>query len=66
MLYNTEIMDVVATALRKFKPAHVILDPVMIAKNGCELLPPATINFFKQQSYHSQHWLRRIFLKRKY
>src|ERR1700733_12058063 len=38
MLHNEKIIAVVASALQTFKPSFIILDPVMIAKNGCELI----------------------------
>src|SRR5438045_1711882 len=34
MLHNEHIISAVASGLEKYKPQHVILDPVMISKNG--------------------------------
>lgn len=48
MLHNEEVIAVVAAALEKFKPKHVVLDPVMVAKHGCELLDLTTIDFLKR------------------
>ena len=44
MLSCRETMLVVAAALRKWKPANVVLDPVMYAKNGSLLMDPAAID----------------------
>lgn len=48
MIANQEIMQVVADTLQKYKPQHVVLDPVMIAKNGSELLKPQAITALKE------------------
>ena len=49
MLHNEKIIDVVARAMSQLKPKHVVFDPVMVAKNGCSLLDPSTIDFLKQR-----------------
>lgn len=38
MLHTKEIIQVVAKALRKYKPNKVVVDPVMVAKSGQRLL----------------------------
>ncbi|NEW06912.1 bifunctional hydroxymethylpyrimidine kinase/phosphomethylpyrimidine kinase [Paenibacillus sp. SYP-B3998] len=38
MLFNGEIIQVVAASIHKFKWNHVVVDPVMIAKGGASLL----------------------------
>jgi len=43
MLHNAKIITVVASALQKFKPRFVVLDPVMLSKNNCELLDVKTL-----------------------
>lgn len=48
MLHNQEIIAVVADYLARYKPPHIVLDPVMVAKNGCPLLQADTIDFMKQ------------------
>lgn len=48
MLHNENIISVVASGLKKYKPQHVVLDPVMISKNGHALLKPQTLQFLKQ------------------
>lgn len=47
MLHDAKVMDVTAQALAKYQPKHIILDPVMVAKNGCQLLEENTIQHFK-------------------
>lgn len=44
MLGNEEIMRAVAEGLRKYQPAHIVLDPVMYAKNGYPLMPEDTMH----------------------
>lgn len=38
MLHNSKIMETVADVLTQYKAKNIVLDPVMVAKNGCELL----------------------------
>lgn len=38
MLANTGVIVAVAEVLRRFRPTHVVLDPVMVAKSGDALL----------------------------
>lgn len=38
MLFDSETIEAVYGKLRKFNPPHIVIDPVMIAKNGDELL----------------------------
>jgi hydroxymethylpyrimidine/phosphomethylpyrimidine kinase len=48
MLHNENCIAAVAGQLKKFKPKHIVLDPVMIAKSGHALLQPEVIDFFKK------------------
>jgi hydroxymethylpyrimidine/phosphomethylpyrimidine kinase len=43
MLHNANIILAVSSALKKFRPRHVVFDPVMVSKNGCQLLDPVMI-----------------------
>ena len=43
MLANARIIDVVADALEKHRPKHVVLDPVMVSSSGHALLEPRAI-----------------------
>jgi hydroxymethylpyrimidine/phosphomethylpyrimidine kinase len=47
MLYHSEIIKTVKNSLAKFKPVPIIVDPVMMSKNGCELLPAGVIEDLK-------------------
>jgi hydroxymethylpyrimidine/phosphomethylpyrimidine kinase len=38
MLATAEVIDVVADALERYRPAHVVVDPVMVATSGAKLL----------------------------
>ncbi|MGF7162723.1 hydroxymethylpyrimidine/phosphomethylpyrimidine kinase [Rhodoligotrophos appendicifer] len=38
MLANAEIIHAVAEGIRRYRPRHVVLDPVMVAKSGDHLL----------------------------
>lgn len=49
MLHDARIIEVVASQLEKFKPQNVVFDPVMIAKDGSELLDLNTIEFLKNR-----------------
>ena len=43
MLGGQESMLAVAEKLRQYHPKHVVIDPVMYAKNGCALMDPDAI-----------------------
>ena len=49
MLHNEHVIEVVAAAMQTLKPKHIVFDPVMVAKNGCALIDPNTIDFLKQR-----------------
>jgi hydroxymethylpyrimidine/phosphomethylpyrimidine kinase len=40
MLSQSVCMEAVARKLREYRPQNVVIDPVMIAKNGCPLMQP--------------------------
>ena len=40
MLFTAEVVEVVADALTRHRPPHVIVDPVMVSKSGARLLDP--------------------------
>lgn len=44
MLSRADTIAAVAAALRRYQPAHVVLDPVMIAKSGDNLLQPEAVS----------------------
>lgn len=51
MLHQEKIINVVEDALIKFKPKNIVIDPVMISKNGCELLKQECIELLKQKLF---------------
>lgn len=44
MLSTPECMIAVADKLKQYRPKHVVIDPVMYAKNGCPLMQEASID----------------------
>lgn len=49
MLSSPECMRAVAAKLREYRPANVVIDPVMYAKNGCPLMEPSAIGTLIQE-----------------
>lgn len=49
MLHDARIIEVVSCALEQYKPRHVVLDPVMVAKGGAVLLDLDTIELLKKR-----------------
>jgi len=47
MLHHEKIIDIIASLLKKSKLKNIVLDPVMVAKNGCELLPADKVAYLK-------------------
>ncbi|MDF1646899.1 MAG: bifunctional hydroxymethylpyrimidine kinase/phosphomethylpyrimidine kinase [Legionellaceae bacterium] len=47
MLHTAHIIERVADAIIKYKPPHVILDPVMVSKNGSPLLEDHLVHSLK-------------------
>lgn len=43
MVSDSNLIDIIAAALRKFKPKHVVLDPVMVATSGSKLLQDSAL-----------------------
>ena len=48
MLHDEETMLIVAAALKKYAPPFIVLDPVMVAKNGHALLNPDAVAALKE------------------
>lgn len=44
MLANAEVIRAVVASLDRHRPAHVVLDPVMVAKSGDHLLAPEAVS----------------------
>lgn len=49
MLHNEKIIEAIATVFDEIKPNNIVLDPVMVAKNGSSLLPVNHIDFLKKR-----------------
>ena len=49
MLHSTEVITAVMIALKKLKISKIVLDPVMFAKGGAQLIDNSTINILKTQ-----------------
>lgn len=43
MLSNPQCMKTVAEQMKHYKPLHIVVDPVMYAKNGCPLMDPREV-----------------------
>ncbi len=48
MLFDSELIQTVAEALNRWKPAYIVLDPVMVAKSGDALLKDEAVQALKQ------------------
>lgn len=44
MLSQSDCMEAVSVKMKQYAPRHVIIDPVMYAKNGCPLMNPDAID----------------------
>lgn len=49
MLGNAEIIDAVAQGLQRYRPPHIVLDPVMVATSGDVLLEAQAINALQEK-----------------
>ena len=49
MLANADIVRTVAAALRRYRPAYVVLDTVMLSKNGHALLAPDAVAALREE-----------------
>ena len=48
MLGQAQVIDVVTECLRRWQPAHVVLDPVMVAKSGDALLERRAVGALRE------------------
>ena len=51
MLANREVIDAVADALERHRPAFVVLDPVMVATSGARLLDPDALDALRTRLF---------------
>lgn len=49
MLATADVIHVVADALERHAPPHVVLDPVMVATSGARLLEPAALDALRRR-----------------
>ncbi|WP_222564828.1 bifunctional hydroxymethylpyrimidine kinase/phosphomethylpyrimidine kinase [Novilysobacter antarcticus] len=49
MLASAEVILAAADALEHYRPAHVVLDPVMVATSGARLLEPAALAALRER-----------------
>ena len=49
MLANRAVIEAVADALERYRPRHVVLDPVMVATSGARLLEPAALDALRNR-----------------
>jgi hydroxymethylpyrimidine/phosphomethylpyrimidine kinase len=51
MLANKQVIDAVADALERHRPAFVVLDPVMVATSGARLLEPDALDALRTRLF---------------
>jgi hydroxymethylpyrimidine/phosphomethylpyrimidine kinase len=51
MLADERVIEVVADALERFAPAHVVLDPVMVATSGARLLESSALEALRARLF---------------
>src|ERR671914_822735 len=51
MLANKQVIDAVADALERHRPAFVVLDPVMVATSGARLLEPNALDALRTRLF---------------
>jgi len=51
MLHNVEVARIVVEHLEKYRPRHVVLDPVMIAESGAKLIEDETVAYIKERLF---------------
>jgi hydroxymethylpyrimidine/phosphomethylpyrimidine kinase len=49
MLADARVIHAVADALERYRPAHVVLDPVMVATSGARLLQPEALEALRNR-----------------
>lgn len=55
MLYSRDIIEVVLSAIKKYKPNNIVLDPVIMAKDKSLLLKLSDLEFLKDQLFPNTH-----------
>src|SRR5262245_35985445 len=49
MVARADIVEAIAAGLERWKPAHVVLDPVMVATSGSRLLPEDAVAALRER-----------------
>ena len=49
MVSSAELIRVIADKLRQYRPAHIVVDPVMVATSGAKLLQDTAVDALKEQ-----------------
>ncbi len=49
MVFNADIVSAIARNLKKYRPRHIVFDPVMISTSGKKLMEDATIRVIKDE-----------------
>ncbi len=49
MLANAQVIDAVADALEHYRPAHIVLDPVMVSTSGARLLETSALDALRHR-----------------
>lgn len=51
MVYDTQIVGAIASALEKYAPAHIVCDPVMVATSGSMLIKEETVKAMEEKLF---------------
>lgn len=49
MVNDPAVVDAIADALKKYRPAHIVYDPVMVATSGSKLMQDETIGYIRDR-----------------
>ncbi len=49
MVNDPQIVEVIVSNIRKYKPAIIVYDPVMVSTSGCKLMTDSTIDVIKKK-----------------
>jgi hydroxymethylpyrimidine/phosphomethylpyrimidine kinase len=51
MLANAEVVELVADAIARYRPRHVVVDPVMIASSGARLFDGSAVSVLREKLF---------------
>ncbi|OGT30018.1 MAG: bifunctional hydroxymethylpyrimidine kinase/phosphomethylpyrimidine kinase [Gammaproteobacteria bacterium RIFCSPHIGHO2_12_FULL_35_23] len=51
MLHNSDVINCVQNAIKRYQPRHIVLDPVMVAKDGARLINIKVIELLKEKLF---------------